>query len=142
MTATVRKHLVVFQCLDLWVQWVPEELLALLVYLALKVSKDTKASLVNQVHLVPWVHVVLLAPLARMVMMVNMAKLVAPVNVVLLVLRVLVVSLELLDFQESKDTEVSMAWMVLRVTLVQLALRVKLVLLVKMELLVQWVHVV
>lgn len=106
--ATVRKHLVEFQCLVLWVLWVPEELPAQLAHLALKVSKDTKAKLVKQVHLVQWVHAVLLVLPARMVMMVNMARLVVPVIVVLLVLRALVVSLEPPDCQESKDTEVSM----------------------------------
>lgn len=128
----MRKHLAVFQCLDPWAQWVPEELPAQLAHQVLKDSRDTKENQANLVHLVQWVHVVLLAPLARMVMMVNMAKLAVPATVVPLALRVLVASPELPDFQASRDTEVTMVWMVLREILDQLAPRVKLAPLVKM----------
>lgn len=79
--------------------------------LALKVSKDLLASLVNPVRLVLRVLVVPLAPLARLARTVTLENPDDLVREELLDHRVLVVSLELLGFLASRASGDTMVWM-------------------------------
>lgn len=79
--------------------------------LALKVSRDLLASLVNPVRLVLRVLVVPLAPLARLARTVTLENPDDLVREELLDHRVLVVSLELLGFLASRASGDTMVWM-------------------------------
>lgn len=108
LTVTMRNPAVV-GCLRQaqWVQWVPVVLPDLLVQMVPKVSQALMVSQASPVLLAQWVPVVQQAPQARTAMMVNLANLAVLASVVHQVLRVLVDSPEPLDFQASRDTEVS-----------------------------------
>jgi len=110
--------------------------------LAHKVSKVTQERLESLAQLALWDPADPLAPLENQEVMVRLASLAKLVSVDLQDLRELVDSPEPLDFQESRDTEVTPVWMELRERAVLLEPRVRLGLPERMEPLDQWAHVV